>query len=93
MNQSITLQCVASAFDKDVMIDMAKNGIIPGASIRKLMHADKDKMVAGEAIDVMKDLAEEFVKNLTAKAFVFTESRKQKKLTAEDIDSALKMKA
>jgi histone H3/H4 len=74
------------------MINMAKNGIIPRASISKLMHLVQDKMVAGDASSKMKDLAEEFVKDLTAKAFIFTTNRHQKKLTAEDIDSALKMK-
>ncbi|HME51171.1 MAG TPA: histone [Candidatus Lokiarchaeia archaeon] len=65
---------------------------ISKAPIRRLMKNQGANLVAEEAVITLVDFLEKFADGLTKKAMKIAEDDKRKKLTADDINAALKVK-
>jgi histone H3/H4 len=65
---------------------------ISKAPIRRLMKNQGANLVAEEAVITLVEFLEKFADGLTKKAMKIAEDDKRKKLTADDINAALKVK-
>ncbi|MBN2151552.1 MAG: NFYB/HAP3 family transcription factor subunit [Candidatus Lokiarchaeota archaeon] len=63
---------------------------ISKAPIRRLMKNQGANLVAEEAVITLVEFLEKFADSLTKKAMKIAEEDKRKKLTADDINAALK---
>lgn len=70
----------------------AHKGGLAWAPIRRLMDQVGANIVARDAVDYLKRLLEEEIVDLTQRAMKFTELAKRKKVQADDIEMAIKMK-
>jgi histone H3/H4 len=71
---------------------MAKAKIFAWSPIRELMKANGAEMVARDAVDELISVLERQAKELTNRALEFSRHAGRKKVTAEDMNMALKLK-
>lgn len=71
---------------------MAKK-VFAWSPIRKLMKDNGAEMVARDAVDALIDVMEKIAKDITNKALEMTRHAGRKKLTLQDMDLAMKLKA
>ncbi len=71
---------------------MAKAKIFAWSPIRELMKANGAEMVARDAVDELISVLERQAKELTNRALEFSRHAGRKKVTAEDMNIALKLK-
>lgn len=69
---------------------MAKK-VFAWSPVRKLMKDNGAEMVAREAVDALIDYLEKAARGVTSKALEMTRHAKRKKLTAGDMDLAMKL--
>ncbi len=69
---------------------MAKK-VFAWSPVRKLMKDNGAEMVAREAVDALIDYLEKVAKGVTNKALEMTRHATRKKLTANDMDLAMKL--
>ena len=72
---------------------MAKAKIFAWSPIRELMKANGAEMVARDAVDELISVLERQAKELTNRALEFSRHAGRKKVTAQDMNMALKLKA
>ncbi len=72
---------------------MAKAKIFAWSPIRELMKANGAEMVARDAVDELISVLERQAKDLTNRALEFSRHAGRKKVTAQDMNLALKLKA
>ncbi len=72
---------------------MAKAKIFAWSPIREMMKANGAEMVARDAVDELISVLERQAKDLTNRALEFSRHAGRKKVTAEDMNMALKLKA
>lgn len=70
---------------------MAKKKALAWSPIRTLMKNVGAQIVARDAVDLMINVLEDEIKDITAKALKLTRHSKRTKLTKEDIELAIKM--
>ncbi len=71
---------------------MAKAKIFAWSPIRELMKANGAEMVARDAVDELISVLERQAKDLTNRALEFSRHAGRKKVTAQDMNIALKLK-
>jgi len=71
---------------------MAKAKIFAWSPIRELMKTNGAEMVARDAVDELISVLERQAKELTNRALEFSRHAGRKKVTAEDMNMALKLK-
>ncbi len=71
---------------------MGKAKIFAWSPIRELMKANGAEMVARDAVDELISVLERQAKELTNRALEFSRHAGRKKVTAEDMNMALKLK-
>ena len=71
---------------------MAKAKIFAWSPIRELMKANGAEMVARDAVDELISVLERQAKELTNRALEFSRHAGRKKVTAQDMNLALKLK-
>ncbi len=71
---------------------MGKAKIFAWSPIRELMKANGAEMVARDAVDELISVLERQAKDLTNRALEFSRHAGRKKVTAEDMNIALKLK-
>ena len=69
---------------------MAKK-VFAWSPVRKLMKDNGAEMVAREAVDALIDYLEKAARGVTRKALEMTRHAQRKKLTANDMDLAMKL--
>jgi histone H3/H4 len=72
---------------------MAKKRALAWSPVRDLMKSVGAQIVARDAVDLLISYMEESAKAVTANALKLTRHSKRTKLTRDDIDLVLKMKA
>ena len=70
---------------------MAKKRALAWSPIRDLMKSVGAQIVARDAVDLLRKTLEEEIKDITTAALKLTRHSKRTKLTAGDIELALKM--
>ncbi|OLS15619.1 MAG: hypothetical protein RBG13Loki_0718 [Promethearchaeota archaeon CR_4] len=71
---------------------MSKAKIFAWSPIREMMKANGAEMVARDAVDELISVLERQAKELTNRALEFSRHAGRKKVTAEDMNMALKLK-
>jgi histone H3/H4 len=71
---------------------MAKAKIFAWSPIREMMKANGAEMVARDAVDELISVLERQAKDLTNRALEFSRHAGRKKVTADDMKLALKLK-
>ncbi len=71
---------------------MAKAKIFAWSPIRELMKANGAEMVARDAVDELISVLERQAKDITNRALEFSRHAGRKKVTADDMNLALKLK-